>query len=163
MNPILIMTKPPYSHQTVVKAAEVLDLKTLYIEANEDGSMSTESLRNRLTEFKHKSHLNLIVNVNFGTTFGPAFDDVVEIRRVLDELKNEDWRYAVHMDASFYGPTLPILKQYGEQTSLKELGVDTVAISLWKFLGVQVPCGVALSTRPFTNSAFDDDNFVEYV
>jgi glutamate/tyrosine decarboxylase-like PLP-dependent enzyme len=104
------MTKPTHTHSTVIKATQVLELKTLYIEPNEDGSMSIESLRGRLTELKHKKHLNLIVNINFGTTYGAAFDDVVEIRKVLNEIKNEDWNYAVHMDASFYGPTLPFLK-----------------------------------------------------
>ena len=110
MRPTVIMTKPPHTHQTIVKATQVLGLKTLYIEANEDGSMSLDSLRNRLSELKHKRHMNLIVSLNFGTTFGAAFDDVVEIRKIVDELKNEDWKYAVHMDAVFYGPTLPILK-----------------------------------------------------
>ncbi len=136
MRPTVIMTKPPHTHQTVIKATQVLELKTLYIEANEDGSMSLDSLRNRLSELKHKSHMNLIVNVNFGTHFGAAFDEVVEIRKVLDDVKNEDWKYTVHMDAVFYGPTLPILKQFGEKINLKELGVDTVSIGLWKFLGV---------------------------
>lgn len=110
--------------------------------------MSTTSLRGRLAELKHQPYLNFIVNLNFGTTTGAAFDDVFEIRKVFDEVKNENWKYRVHCDASFYGPTLPILKQYGEySTKIKEAGIDTITISLWKFLGVQVPCGVALSTK----------------
>ncbi len=137
MNPILVMTKPPHTHSCIVKVAQILELKTQYIEANEDGSMDLTSLRGRLAELKGKSHLNFIVNINFGTTMGAAFDDVVEIRKIFDEVKNEEWKYTVHMDAAFYGPTLPFLKQYGELSrSLTELGVDTIAISLWKFLGV---------------------------
>lgn len=63
-----------------------------------------------------------------------------------------------------YGPAFPILKPIGEKsTSITECGIDTFTISLWKFLGVQVPCGVALSTKPFTDKAFEDDNFIEYV
>lgn len=99
--------------------------------------MDVNSLRGRLAELKSNPFLNLIVNVNFGTSIGAAFDDVFEIRKVLDEVKNEDWKYTVHMDAAFYGPTLPILQQFGENNlSLPEIGVDTCVISLWKFLGV---------------------------
>lgn len=36
-----------------------------------------------------------------------------------------------------------------------ECGVDTCAISLWKFLGVQVPCGVSLTYRKFLDDAFE--------
>ena len=79
-------------------------------------------------------------------------------------MKNEEWRYAVHVDGAMYGPTLPILKQYGEKSrSITECGIDTFTISLWKFMGVQIPCGVALSTKSFTDKAFEDDNFIEYV
>lgn len=50
------------------------------------------------------------MNINFGTTTQAAFDDVFEIRRIFDELKNPGWTYVVHMDAAMYGPTLPVLK-----------------------------------------------------
>jgi glutamate/tyrosine decarboxylase-like PLP-dependent enzyme len=72
--------------------------------------MDVNSLKGRLTELKDHPYLNFIVNINFGTTMGAAFDDVFEIRKVLDEVKNENWRYTVHMDAALYGPTLPFLK-----------------------------------------------------
>jgi len=35
----------------------------------------------------------------------------------MDELKNPLWEYVVHMDAAMYGPTLPVLKQFGELSS----------------------------------------------
>lgn len=99
--------------------------------------MDVNSLKGRLAELKDHPYLNFIVNLNFGTLTGAAFDDVFEIRKTIDEIKNENWRYTVHMDAAFYGPTLPILKQYGDySTRLSECGIDTVTISLWKFLGV---------------------------
>eukprot|EP00347_Sterkiella_histriomuscorum_P004325 403360874 len=162
--PILVCTAPPKTHSCIIKAAQVLEIKTLYIEPNEDGSMNTQSLRGRLAELKDQPYINFIVALNFGTTFGPAFDDVFEVRQVFDEMKNEEWRYAVHVDGAMYGPTLPILKQYGEKSrSITECGIDTFTISLWKFMGVQIPCGVALSTKSFTDKAFEDDNFIEYV
>lgn len=81
--------------------------------------------------------MNFIVSLNFGTTYGPAFDDVIEVRKVFDEVKNQGWRYAVNVDAAMYGPTLPFFKQYGEKSrSLTELGIDTFTISLWKLMGV---------------------------
>ena len=55
-----------------------------------------------------------------------------------------------------YGPTLRILRQFGDKSdSLTSCGVDTCAISLWKFIGVNVPCGVALCTREFLDQSFN--------
>lgn len=86
------------------------------------------------------------------------------MRKVFDEVKNDDWKYTVHVDAAMYGPTLPILRQYGDKSdSIIACGIDTFTISLWKFMGVQVPCGVALSSKSLTDKAFEDDNFIEYV
>ena len=41
--------------------------------------------------------------------------------------------------------------------------MDTIAISLWKFIGTSIPCGVALSSKNFTDFAFSDGNFIKYV
>lgn len=49
-SPILVCTAPPYTHQSVIKAAQVLELKTLYVHPNQDGSMDTNSLRGKLAE-----------------------------------------------------------------------------------------------------------------
>lgn len=126
--------------------------------------MNLDSLRENLMSLKEEDDLNFIVNINFGTTTQAAFDDIFEIRRIFDEYKNPGWTYVVHMDAAMYGPTLPILKQFGDRSSnLVDCGVDTVAISLWKFLGVQIPCGVSLSYRKFIDDAFDPvDVYNEY-
>lgn len=50
--PILICTKPPKTHYSIIKVVQVLELKTLFIEFNEDGSMDTTSLKGRLAELK---------------------------------------------------------------------------------------------------------------
>ncbi|CDW74185.1 histidine decarboxylase [Stylonychia lemnae] len=163
-SPIVICTKTPHTHVSVIKACQALELKTLFIESNEDGSIDTQSLRGRLAEMKEHDYMNFIVSLNLGLQIGAAFDDVQEVRKVIEEVKNENWRYTVHGDAAMYGPTLPFLQQLGDKSNkIIECGLDTIAISLWKFLGVQVPCGVALSTRNFTDLAFEDDNFIEYV
>jgi glutamate/tyrosine decarboxylase-like PLP-dependent enzyme len=106
----LVCTQPPHTHQSIIKAAQVLEIKTLYIEANEDGSMNVNNLRGKLAEMKDQPYINFIVSLNFGTTYGPAFDDVFEVRKAFDESKNDEWKYVVNVDAAMYGPTLPILK-----------------------------------------------------
>jgi glutamate/tyrosine decarboxylase-like PLP-dependent enzyme len=117
--------------------------------------MNLDSLRDNLKSLKEQEDLTFIVNINFGTTTQAAFDDVFAIRAIMDDLKNPNWEYVVHMDAAMYGPTLPVLKQFGEKSdSLTSCGVDTVAISLWKFLGVQIPCGVSLCTRDFIQQGY---------
>lgn len=135
--PYLVATKSPDTHFSVIKVASIIELNTLYIDGNEDGSMNLESLRENLESLKCEEELNFIVNINFGTTTKAAFDDVFSIRNIFDTVKNPKWNFVVHMDAAMYGPTLPVLKQFGDKSNnLLDCGVDTVAISLWKFLGV---------------------------
>jgi len=56
---------------------------------------------------------------------------------VIEEVKNDNWRYTIHGDAAMYGPTFPILKPLGEKSNrIIDLGLDTIGVSLWKFLGV---------------------------
>ena len=108
--PYIVATKSPHTHFSVIKVASIIELNTLYIEGNANGSMNLDSLRENLISLKEEEDLNFIVNINFGTTTQAAFDDVFEIRRIMDEHKNPNWTYVVHMDAAMYGPTLPILK-----------------------------------------------------
>jgi len=56
------------SHFSVIKVASIIELNTLYIEANPDGSMNLQSLKENLMTLKHYDDLNFIVNINFGTT-----------------------------------------------------------------------------------------------
>jgi len=48
--PYLVATKS--SHFSVIKVASIIELNTLYIEANPDGSMSLDSLRENLRSLK---------------------------------------------------------------------------------------------------------------
>lgn len=153
VRPYLVCTKN--SHFSVTKVAGVIELNQLFIDNTPEGTMDLLNLRAKLTKLQKYQNINFVVNVNFGTTTLAGFDDVFEIRRIFDELKNEGWNYTVNMDMAMYGPTLPILRQLGDQSdSLTSCGIDTCAISLWKFIGVNIPCGVALCTREFIDASF---------
>ncbi|CDW77452.1 histidine decarboxylase [Stylonychia lemnae] len=186
--PILICSRPPYTDISIIKAAQVMHLKTCYVKVNEDGSMNTQSLRVLLNEFSKDQAFNFIISLNLGTQIGGSFDDLLTIRKVIQEVQQEfffqqkdgqyqfnnygedqrkqinNWNFVFHGDALLYGPTLTILKQYGDQIkSLREEGLDTMSISLWKFLGCQIPAAVSLTYKDFTDFAFQGDNFIEYV
>lgn len=66
--PYLVATKSPHSHFSVIKVASIIELNTLYIEGNQDGSMNLDSLRENMLSLKEEEDLNFIVNINFGTT-----------------------------------------------------------------------------------------------
>lgn len=46
--PYLVCTKSPHTHFSVIKVASIIELNTLYIEGNADGSMNMDSLRENL-------------------------------------------------------------------------------------------------------------------
>jgi glutamate/tyrosine decarboxylase-like PLP-dependent enzyme len=94
--------------------AGIIELNQLFINNRPDGTMDLDDLRQRLVKLQKYQHVNFVISANFGTTCLAGFDNVLEIRRIFDELKNEGWNYTVNLDMAMYGPTLPILKQFGE-------------------------------------------------
>lgn len=64
-----------------------------------------------------------------------------------------------------YGPVLPILKPFGEMKNfLNDIGANSMAISLYKFLGVgPSPCGLIITTSKFIEESYDPSKpLVEY-
>ncbi|CDW85722.1 histidine decarboxylase [Stylonychia lemnae] len=185
--PVIICSRPPFTDVSIIRAAKALGLKTCFVEVNEDGSMNTQSLKERLSDFLQYQAVNFIVSLNLGTQIGGSFDNLLNIRNKINEILehkysnevdsqelnyNEDkaigvnlcenWKFVYHGDALLYGLTLPILRQLGEKT-LRENGLDTISVSLCKFLGSQIPSAAAITYKDFTDNAFKDDNFIEYV
>ncbi|CDW74413.1 histidine decarboxylase [Stylonychia lemnae] len=163
--PILICSRPPYSDISIIKAAQAFEFKTCFVQVNEDGSMNTQSLRNILTEFQEYQDVNFIISLNLGTQIGGSFDDLICVRKVIQEVQqelgclqkdgqnqfnnynedqgkyNNNWNFVFHGDALLYGLTFPVLKQYGD---IRKAGLDTISVSLQKFLGCQIPAAVSL-------------------
>ncbi|CDW91298.1 histidine decarboxylase [Stylonychia lemnae] len=187
LQPVLICSRPPSTDISIIKAASALGLKTCFVEVNKDGQMDTQSLRRILSEFPSKQAINFIVSINLGTQIGGSFDDLFNIRSVIEEviqnqcslevdiqdynhrelITNDDnqcknWKFVYHGDSLLYGFTLPFLKEFGKN-SLRHNGLDTISVSLSKFLGSQIPSAAALTYKDFTDRAFQDDNFIEYV
>lgn len=87
----------------------MMNLKTMFIEANENGSMNVNNLKENLLKLKKQEHLNFIISINFGTTSLAGFDDIKAIKECFEAFKNVSWEYLIHVDAALYGPTFLIL------------------------------------------------------
>lgn len=60
------------------------------------------------------------------------------------------------MDGALYGATIPVLKPFGEDSdNLEKLGVNSIAISMHKFFGSSFISGLAISSKEYTDNAFN--------
>ena len=109
------------------------------------GEMRIDMLEQELIKLKDHEHLNFIVSCNFGTTFHAGFDNVPEIKKVIQRHKKDQWTYGIHLDAANYGPVFQQLKPHNFDIN----EVDTCAISLYKILGIPLVSGIAIANRSF--------------
>lgn len=65
---VVVSTVPSHTHFSIHKMADMLNLKKLFIEPNQDGSMDVQNLEENLIKIKEQEFLNFIVCINFGTT-----------------------------------------------------------------------------------------------
>lgn len=113
------------------------------IKSNKDGSISVEDLKLKIAEdYKKSGYKPVILVLTWGTTKEGAIDDVKEITKYLIE---NDIEYYCHLDAALYGGigrsqiSAPVI------SNLKGLNVDSISVSLHKFLGAFRANGILIS------------------
>ena len=81
---------------------------------------------------------------------------------LITNTKTTSTNFSIHADGAFLGILLPVLKPFGDiKNYFKELSVNTIAISGYKFLGTTI-CGIALMDLTTFNTAFNEVNIIEY-
>lgn len=139
-----------YSHYSLRKIADLLDLELVYIEATEY-QLDLIDLENKIQIIDTP----IIFLANFGNTVYGAIDDVIMVNTLLNKYKNG--MFKIHGDAAIYGLCVPQIEPYNKLTSIFEI-VDTFSFSGHKFLGSYSICGVILTKRSYLDAVFSSEN-----
>ena len=143
------------THYSVQKFLDENGSKSYYysvVESNEDGSINCSKLINSICLDISKGINEFVLILNWGTTCKGAIDDVKYITKFL--IKN-NIKYYCHLDAALYGGIphnqlkAPVLK------NIKKLNINSIAISLHKFLGTSRVNGLLLSLNQVNNRVID--------
>ncbi|KAK4706984.1 hypothetical protein R3W88_033456 [Solanum pinnatisectum] len=145
-NGILYTSKD--SHYSVFKAAKLYRIDLEMINTSTNGEMDYSDLRAKLLHNKDKP---AIININIGTTFKGAVDDIDVILQILEDCGYSHDKFYIHCDAALNGLIVPFIKN-------KPIG--SVTISGHKFLGCPIPCGVQITRK--SHIAYLSRN-VEYI
>jgi histidine decarboxylase len=130
------------SHYSVKICSHKLGMTLLEIPSLNNGEIDYVAFEKSLKEHKQAA----IVNVNIGTTMKGAIDDV---DRIIAVLKNANKEFYIHCDAALHGGFLPFLK--GAPKISFDLPIDSLAISLHKFMGMPFPAATFLSRSQLLN------------
>lgn len=129
------------AHLCVGNTLEKLRLDYEVVRATPSGEMCIPALQEQLARAAHRP---AVVIANIGSTRGGAIDDVAKISEVLNGVGIHE-RY-IHCDAALAGAYLPLLVG-APAPSFERHGIDSISISMHKFLGVFVPSAVFLKRR----------------
>lgn len=126
------------THYSAIKIMRVLGLRHITIRAQTSGAIDCDDLYETLRIHRDAPP---IIFANVGTTMTEGIDDVVRIKAMLSDLATD--RSYVHVDAAFSGMTLPFCKDPPAYDF--RCGIDSIAISGHKFIGMPFPCGIVLA------------------
>lgn len=164
LTPTILFTKD-HTHYSVPKVAEILHLNIRPIQGNPDGSMNLDNFKKELIlNLAAHPYSPVIVVCNIGTTITGTIDDIPGVKKIIEAMQPKP-NFTIHMDGALTGFVLPVLKPFGNiKNYFAELGVNTLAFSAHKYLGLSQPCGIILSRKFFFEKAFEKaERSVEYV
>lgn len=112
------------------------------IESDEYGRINAEKLFD-VVENDRKNGINgAIVVLTWGTTCRGAVD---EVKKITDGFKERGIEYYCHLDAAHFGGIAKNQVDAPYVESLSSLGVDSIAVSMHKFMGTARVNGVLLA------------------
>jgi histidine decarboxylase len=135
------------THYSIRKNLQLLQMEHSWVPALENGEIDYAALRQQLAARIGRPPIFV---ANIGTTMKGAVDSVPKIRALLRELGIE--RSYIHCDAALFGMLLPFLPADPDQAFDFQAGVDSLAFSGHKMIGMPMPCGVVLAKRAFVDN-----------
>ena len=135
--PIVYISKE--AHYSAARICDVQNLEYRMIDYDKNGSMNIACLRKNLDPSKPA----LIVGA-LGSTFMGATDNLIGIKKVLEEVK--PLAYYIHVDAALFGGYLPFTADK-DMVNHEKMKFDSIAVSGHKFFGIDEPCGLFLSRK----------------
>lgn len=141
-----------HSHYSIFKIAKILKLNICVVKSQENGEIDYGAFDALVKENLDKY---IIVNVNIGTTMTGATDSSRELFRIVKKYHKHKDAY-FHADAALSGFFLPFL----ERDLMFKAHINSMAISLHKFLGLPYPAGVFMIESKFVRYI---ENNIEYI
>jgi len=128
------------THYSVSKNIRVLNMDHVMIKSRLNGEIDYEDLSNMISTWRSAPP---IIFANIGTTMKVGFDNINEIKKILNDLAIPE--YYIHVDAALGGMTLPFIEDAPAFDFTT--GVQSISISGHKFIGSPIPCGVVLALK----------------
>ncbi len=128
------------THYSVGKILRCLNLPSIMIRSNSDGTMDLNDLRESLRLNRTNPP---IICANVGTTMKGAVDDIDGINAIFQDLAIP--RKYLHADCALSGMILPFVNDAPAWNFAH--GVDSLSISGHKMIGSPIPCGVVLAKK----------------
>uniref|UniRef100_A0A1S4B4V5 Histidine decarboxylase-like n=1 Tax=Nicotiana tabacum TaxID=4097 RepID=A0A1S4B4V5_TOBAC len=155
LHPTGILYASKDSHYSIFKAARMYPMEIETINTLVNGEIDYADLRSKLFLNKNKP---AIININIGTTFKGAIDDLDLVLQILQKCGYSNDRYYIHCDAALYGLIVPFIQHVKTITFKKPIG--SVSISGHKFLGCPMLCGIQITRKSYITSL---STKIEYV
>ena len=112
------------------------------IAVDEFGRISADKLLEVVKRDQENGYIGAIVVLTWGTTCRGAVD---EVKKITDGLKALGIEYYCHLDAAHFGGIAKNQTDAPKVEALSTLGVDSVAVSMHKFMGTARVNGVVLA------------------
>ena len=132
------------AHYSLQKIANILRMRYIIIRSLENGEINYDELEHNIQRNKHKP---VILSLTCGTTVRGAYDNLEKVKEVLE--RNQITKKYIHVDAALSGMIVPFISRAPQYTFDK--GVDSVAISMHKFLGCPLMSGIVITKKEYAD------------
>ncbi len=130
------------AHYSIEKYVTDMERRYVRIPTDSAGRMDVARLREAVEADPRSRVDGVVVILTWGTTCSGAIDDVAAVTAMLSQL---DVPYFCHVDAAHYGGIPAGQKHAPVLRNAAELGIDTVAVSFHKYIGVSRVNGIVLA------------------
>mgnify|MGYP004523751827 CR=1 FL=1 len=153
-NPDGILYYCEAAHYSISKNAEGRRQQVIPQVSDSSEAINCDILLSEIKKNYEESKAPANIILSWGTTRFGSCDDV---KRITDFLISEGIPYYVHVDAAMFGGIPSNQEDAPIITDVNDLHIDSICVSLHKYIGVPVVKSVLLSTGPSYG------NMVEYI
>lgn len=142
------------THYSALKGATILPNDNYTVISSIKGSIDKEELLKKILADSNSSVNGVILLLNYGTTALGSIDDIAWI---MNKIAENNIPCYVHIDAALYGgiPRNQVNSPANYLNEITSMGIDSISISLHKYLGIPKTNGVLLAKSKI-NSKFID-------
>ena len=128
------------AHYSIQKFIDLIGKESIKVQCDSNGKIDTLELLTTIKKNWQERKKSAIILLTWGTTEIGAIDNV---EYIIKYLKENDIPYYVHLDAAFYGG-IPKNQKQSPCVKIKKLDIDSISVSLHKYIGTALVNGVVL-------------------